>query len=258
MSLPATPWTGTFHVRTDAVTPQGTATVPALCALLQEAAGRHADALDVSMQHLQAEGRAWALAHLRLALDHPLRWDTPLTVETWPSGLDGLYATREFVLWADDVEIGRATSRWFVLDTERRRPVRPPRSLYDLETPNRPRPLAPKPEDLSPPARLDHTLSRTVRHPDLDLNGHLNSVRTLTWALRPLPDALHETHRCARVALQFRAEAARGVPVRVTAQVEDAGDDRIVHHALHNTDASTLLTTARTVWTPRAQGPATP
>ncbi len=244
-------WTETIPVRSSDLTPHGPASVPALCVYLQEAAGHHADDLGVSLGRLQEEDQAWVLSHLHLALDRPPVRDETVTIETWPSGLEGLYATREFVL-STGTEIGRATSRWFVIDTERRRPVRPPRSLYDLETPDRPLPLPHEFDDLPAPNRVDHAASWTARYHDLDLNRHVNSVRYLEWALGTLPDDFFDTHQCTGVALQFRAEATLGTPVRATAQIEASGNKQVARHALNHAESNDLLAVARTMWAPRS------
>ena len=245
-------WTESIPVRSSDLTPHGTASVPALCVYLQEAAGHHADDLDVSMRRLQEENQAWVLSHLYVELDRLPEMDETVTIETWPSGLEGLYATREFVLLVDDNEIGRATSRWFVIDTERRRPVRPPRSLYDLETPDRPLPLPHDFDDLSEPDRVEHEASWRARYHDLDLNRHVNSVRYLDWALGTLPDDLLDAHQCTGVALQFRSEATLGTPVRATAQMDADNDGQRARHALHHAGTDDRLATARTDWTPRS------
>jgi len=251
-NMTATVWTDDVPVRASDLTPHGTASAPALCVYLQEAAGHHADALGVSMRRLQEERQAWVLSRLHLDLDRPPRRDETVTIETWPSGLEGLYATREFVLSTNGAEIGRATSRWFVIDTERRRPVRPPRSLYDLETPDRPLPLPHDFDDLSEPDRVDHEASWRARYHDLDLNRHVNSVRYLDWALGTLPDDLLDAHQCTGVALQFRSEATLGTPVRATAQMDADNDGQRARHALHHAGTNDLLAVARTDWTPRS------
>ena len=245
------PWTESLPVRSSDLTPHGTASVLALCVYLQEVAGHHADDLGVSMRRLQDENRAWALSHLHLEVDRLPHGDETVTIETWPSGLEGLFATREFVLSTNDEEIGRATSRWFVLDTDRRRPVRPPRSLYDLETPDRPSPLPHEFGDLPAPEHVDHEATWRARYHDLDLNRHVNSVRYLEWALGTLPDTFLDGHHCTGVALQFRAEATLGTPVRATAQTETTNGDSVARHALHHAETDDLLAAARTQWSPR-------
>lgn len=244
-------WTETVSVRSSDLTPHGTASTPALCVYLQEAAGHHADALGVSMRQLREKAQAWVLSHMHLDLDRLPQEHETVVVETWPSGLDGLYTTREFVLSIDGAEMGRATSRWFVIDTERRRPVRPPRLLHDLDLPDRPPPHAHDFGDLPGPARIDHETAWTARYHDLDLNRHVNSVRYLEWALGTLPDDLLDAHRCTGLALHFRAEATAGTPVRATAQVDATDDGPTARHALHHAETDALLAAARTTWAPR-------
>ena len=103
-------WTETIPVRSSDLTPHGPASVPALCVDLQEAAGHHADDLGVSLRRLQEEDQAWVLSHLHLELDRPPVRDETVTIETWPLGLEGLYATpRRTTFWRRPRPGGRRT-----------------------------------------------------------------------------------------------------------------------------------------------------
>lgn len=237
-----------FRVRPQEVTPRGILSLPALATYLQETAGHHAEALGVSFQSLQAQGQAWVLAHLRLSLDRLPEWKDEVIVETWPSGLDRLYATREFVLHANGSPFAQATSAWLVLDTEARRPRRPPRTLYDLETPDRPPVLTHDWDDLSTPDRTDHTRAFDVRYHDLDVLRHVNNVRYLEWALETLPSDLLDTHRCTALSLQFKAEATMDDTVRAAAQINETDHELTVRHALRHADDDRLLAAAHTKW----------
>ena len=84
------------------------------------------NALGVSGRRLRANDRAWVLAHLSMEIEQLPDWEVEVVVETWPSGLEGLHATREFVLRADGAPVLRASSAWLVFDLEKRRPARPP------------------------------------------------------------------------------------------------------------------------------------
>jgi len=244
-------WTESAPIRSYQVTPHGTASVLALCDLFQDAAGHHAAALGVSMQDLLDDGKAWVLAHLRMRIDRLPTWEEAVTIETWPSGLERLYATREFILRTeDDDPLAYGTSAWLVIDTERRRPLRPPRALFSLETPDRPAPLPYDVSDLPAPERADHERTFGVRYHDLDLNRHVNNVRYAEWALETLPPAWHDAHRCTDLALQFRAETTLGDTVYTTAQVDDpASDVRRVRHALRTNDRTVAHAVTR--WTQR-------
>lgn len=250
--MPPGIWTEATTVRAHEVTPRGTASIPALCMYLQEAAGHHADALGVSIQSLQEEGKAWVLAHLQVQIEQAPRWEDDVTIETWPSGLDGLRATREFVLRNGDAAIAKATSAWLVFDVESRRPARPSRRVRAIELPDRAPALNHDWDDLPAPERTDHKRSFEVRYHDLDVNRHANNLRVLEWALETLPADHLETHRCTEVALQFRAETTLGDPVRATAHIEQTDNQTHVRHALAHAGTDRVLTVATTRWAPLA------
>jgi acyl-ACP thioesterase len=242
-------WTDTVRIPSYHVTPQGTASVLALADYFQEAAGHHADELGVSMQDLLAEGRAWVLAHFRLEIDRLPDWNEEITLETWPSGLERLFATREVVFRDGEGDsIAQGTSAWLVINTERRRPVRPPSVLYDIEPPDRPAPLDTDLADLPAPSRTDRTEAFSVRYHDLDLNRHVNNVRYLEWALETLPPSVLDERRCTGLALQFEAEATHGDPVRATAQIDGDEGPLSVRHRLALADTDRTLARATTTW----------
>lgn len=247
--MTATPWTEQHRIRASDVTPGGTASVLALATLFQEVAGRHADALGVSMQDLLADGHAWVLARLRMEIERLPQWEDEIVIETWPSGLNGLYATREFVfLGADEAVFARGTSAWLVIDVERRRPLRPPSVLYDIELPEKPAPLGETTEELSGPSRVDRARTFSVRFHDLDLNRHVNNVRYLEWALETLPPEVLAGRRCVGLALDFEAETTLGDPVRATAELDQADGVLRVRHRLAHAETDRTLAFAATRW----------
>lgn len=250
MSAPLV-WTESLSVRTADLTPAGAVSLPALCGYLQEAAGPHAAALGVSMDALAAEQKAWVLARLRLKAPQPPRRGDTVTIETWPSGLDGLYTTREFLLRVEHEVVAQATSAWFLMDLKRRRPARPPRTVRALDFPDRARAFASSSEELAAPDRPEYERAVTVGYHDLDRNEHVNNVRYLTWALNTLPAPVFSTHRCEEVRLQFQHEASLGTRVRTTAQAEADGEGQAVRHALLHAEEGHTLAVAHTHWTPR-------
>ena len=253
-------WTESFPIRAYNVTPHGVASPLALCDFLQEAAGNHAERLGLSMESLLDNGQAWVLAFLRLKVDRYPDWHDTLTIETWPSGLDRLYATREFILSDEEGECARATSAWLVIDTERRRPLRPPAELYDIDTPDRPAALdVDRTRMEAPDATPVHERTFRVRYHDLDLNRHVNNVRYVEWATETLPAEWLDTHVLRDLTLEFRAETTAGDPVHATAHTaqneadaaDRSSDAREVLHHLRHADDDRTLALAQTAWTPR-------
>jgi acyl-ACP thioesterase len=241
MSTPIDPWTETFRVRSYDVAPHGRAAIQALCNYFQEAAGNHAEQLGFSRDAMLEHGTAWVLMRLRIAVERYPEWQHTVTVETWPSGVDGLYATREFVLRdADGDLLARGTSAWAVIDVERRRPTRIPSELDDLDPPDRPRPIDFASRRVPSLGRVDRERRFDVRFSDLDLNQHVNNVRYVEWALEAAPEPVLLHQQPADIDIQFRAETTFGQAVVTQLQQDDgrflhrvqrAGDDRVVAQA---------------------------
>lgn len=250
MTLQARPWTESFRVRSYEVDPRGRASVLTLCNYLQEAAANHAQEIGVSRENMLEQGTAWVLAHLHVQIDRYPQWGDTVQVETWPSGTERLYATREFLL-RDEAgsSFGRATSAWLVIDVERRRPVRLPAALHDIELPDRDAPLSTSFDRLLDLDRVDHECRFRVRFSDLDLNQHVNNVQYAEWALEALPDDVLTQQRLVELKLQFRSETTLGDGV--TAQTQRAPSDgtlQFLHRVLHAADER-VVARAQTRWT---------
>jgi medium-chain acyl-[acyl-carrier-protein] hydrolase len=245
----ASSWREAFRVRSYEVDPGGAASIQTICNYLQEAAGSHARALGVSVEHLVHEQIVWMLSRFVVEIDVYPRWRDTVTVETWPSGVEGLFAHREFILTgADGDVIGRAASAWLLVDVLRRRPVRMPAYIVSLKLPHRERVLVDPFRRIPVPDQVAHEQSFRVRFADIDVNRHVNNVRYIEWAIEGLPPELLEGSRPRRVEVSYRSEAVFGDSVRSlatpTAGVEEP---QYVHQLLRASDGRELAT-LRTAW----------
>src|SRR5699024_12479079 len=117
-----------FNIRTSEVGPDQKATLPAICNLLQEAAGNHAYRLQFDITDLQQQKLTWVLHRLQVQIIRFPHWRGTITVRTWPSGSEGLRALRDFLLRDTGGQtIGRALSYWLILSMESRLSFRIPK-----------------------------------------------------------------------------------------------------------------------------------
>lgn len=174
-----------FPVHSYEVDAIGTLEVPALSGYLQEVAGLHAGELGVGLDALRAKGLTWVLARQRIEILLPVTLGDTVEIETWPTGIERLAATRDFVVRrGDGAEAARATTQWYVLDLATRRPVRPAEVL-DPRFPREPRPpVAPLAAGrLASPATWDVEKRFHVRYADIDVNMHVTNASYVTWAI---------------------------------------------------------------------------
>ncbi len=247
-------WKEKFRVRSYETGPTGRASVATICNYLQEVAGNHAFRLGVSVEHLHERRLTWVLTRLRVFIDNYPHWRDEITIETWPSGVEGLFATRDFLLQDDSGRrLGRATSGWMIIDLDRRRPVRMPEIITSLEPPRRDRAVAEASPRLATPASETEHLPIRVEYSDLDVNGHVNNVRYVEWALDAMSAEELASHDLTELDVHYRAEAVYGDAVAVHTGPLDGEDDRAFEctHVIMQRPDRKELARLRTKWKPR-------
>lgn len=234
MPMPTTPFLAHYPVRAYEIGPAGHTSLQTVCNYMQDAAGDHAERLGVSVEQLLPQGLTWVMRRLHIQLHHLPHLHDVVEVETWPSGRNRLMATRDFYLRSGDAELGRATSAWLVLDIERRRPIRLPQQIIDIPLAERPRALEDPFDRLPEPDAVAHTCLFSVRYSDLDLNGHVNNVRYIEWAVESIPQHALDGRRIVDHEVEFRAETVHGDAVVVETSAEQ--DGVYVHRLSHQGD----------------------
>jgi acyl-ACP thioesterase len=239
-----------FPVHSYEVDAFGTLEVPALSGYLQEVAGLHAGELGVGLDVLRARGLTWVLARQRIEILLPVTLGDTVEIETWPTGVERLAATRDFVVRrGDGAEAARATTQWYVLDLATRRPVRPAEVL-DPRFPREPRPaVAPLAAGrLASPATWDVEKRFHVRYADIDVNMHVTNASYVTWAIEAAPVELWRAARLAAVEVHHLAEGLHGKAIlsRLACTAE-----RAYAHAIVREEDGKELARLATAWVER-------
>lgn len=215
----------TFTIRSSEIAPDGKATLPAICNLLQEIAGNHALQLDFDISHLMEKNMTWVLHRLHVTMDRFPKWRDTITIRTWPSSGDTLRAYRDFlILDADGHELGRSLSYWLILNLDTRRPIRIPQSILSMAPNNLDHVLEIRKKRL--PAFEDLSNKRTfhVRKSDLDLNNHVNNVKYIEWALSGLP----LDQKAREIDIEFHSEC--GLEDQIKSRITNT--KKAFHHEL--------------------------
>jgi medium-chain acyl-[acyl-carrier-protein] hydrolase len=239
----------TFRVRSYEVDARGALTLPSLCDLFQEAADRHASTFGAAVdQVVDAYGETWVLYRLAVRVHRAPRWREAVRVETWPCGRERLYTVREYrALSADGELLAEGASAWLAMDLATRRLPREPRTPLDWRS-ERGRAW---PEAFR--ARLPHVgevgpaVDFPVRRGEIDVNGHVNHVHYLAWALEAAPETIWRDATPVAAAVEYAAEALAGDVVRARSEVQ--GDGALACALTHAGDGR-VLARALTRWTP--------
>ena len=230
----------------------GTLAPPALSGYLSEIAGHHAQELGVGLETLMAKGVTWVLSRLRLEIPAAVQLGDEVEIETWPSGIERLFALREFVVRRGGAEVARASSQWLVLDLATRKPVRPAEVL-DARFPRAPTPpVAPLAKGKLPELREWEVEKRFhVRYADIDQNLHVTNTSYLAWAVEAMPKDLWQSSRLAAVEVHYLAETLHGAAV--LSRLTRTGERTFAHAIVREEDQKELARLV-TSWAERASG----
>lgn len=179
----------------------------AIANYMQETAWRHANHLGFGYEDAQKRNEFWVIIGLMIRMVGAPQWGQKITVETWPKGVDRLFAYRDFKIM-DEIGnvVGAATSTWMILDKDTRRPrdvdiVKP---LLHLATQQDV--LECNPPLLKPLKEIVTTEPRKVRFSEVDQHGHVNNVRYIDWSLDAMPSEWHSTHHIKTLVINYLAE----------------------------------------------------
>ena len=165
-----------LYIKAHHCAPNGLLLPHVLAQLCQDIASDHADSLGFGCEHLKERNQIWALALFRLELTLQPRYGMKLELETWPSGVSRLRASREFRM-ADSTgnTFVLGSSDWMVLDAQSRKPQ--DLSALHMSPHLRPQRLLGDKLPRHKPEGGGRELAR-IRIPisALDANGHVNNT----------------------------------------------------------------------------------
>ncbi|XP_008794588.1 oleoyl-acyl carrier protein thioesterase, chloroplastic-like [Phoenix dactylifera] len=233
-----------FIVRCYEVGINKTATVETIANLLQEVGGSHAQSVGFSTDGFATTPTMrklrliWVTSRMHIEIYKYPAWGDVVEIETWCQGEGKIGTRRDWILkdLATGDVIGRATSKWVMMNQDTRRLQRVSdevREEYLVFCPRTPRLAFPEEDNgslkkipkLEDPAEYSQ-LGLVPRRADLDMNQHVNNVTYIGWVLESMPQEIIDTHELQTITLDYRRECQHNDVVDSLTSLELADDDR--------------------------------
>jgi len=186
----------------------------------------HAGSHGFGFGPMSKENLGWVFSRFIIDMQRRPKTGEKFRVRTWVSGIFHQFTSRLFDVSDEAGNVyGHAYSIWALIDLATRQPIDllnlPNGSFADCVVPTTDFPI-------SGPARFamkstEPAFSRTAKYSDLDVNGHVNSVRTIEMVLDLFPKQQYEQKRVRRIDMAYAHEAFCGE--RLDFFVDDAGSD---------------------------------
>lgn len=191
---------------------------------LLNAAGNHSQRRGWGIGSLNENHYTWVLSRLCIEMEEmPMQYED-IEIRTWVESVMRLFTNRNFsILRSDGTPCGYARSVWAMIDMETRKPC-DLLSLYDGDIL---RYVVDPEENVCPIqghgrlALREPELVRTINtyYSDVDINGHINSIKYIEHILDLFPRERFESQRVRRLEIAYKAESYLGDRLSLYTQV---------------------------------------
>lgn len=179
---------------------------------LLNCAGFHAAERGFGIAELNENHYTWVLSRLAIELNNlPKQYDE-FSIETWVENVYRLFTDRNFaILDKEGKPIGYARSVWAMISMETRKPA----DLLTLHGGSITEYVCDKECPISKPGRIKVTTDKPVeeyrtRYSDIDINGHVNSIKYIEHILDLFPMETFREKRIHRFEMAYVAESYYG------------------------------------------------
>ena len=185
---------------------------------LLNAADFHSNERGYGMTYLNPRKKTWVLSRLAIEMEQMPKAYDKYKVETWVDDVMKFFTSRNFAVTSDIGTVyGYGRSIWALIDTDSRQPT-DILTVHDglirqyIET-EKVCPIAKSSRvKMGHEARLDRTL--TTHYSDVDVNGHINSVKYIEHVLDLFDIAFYRQHHLQRFEIAYVAESHQGDVLR--------------------------------------------
>jgi acyl-ACP thioesterase len=180
---------------------------------LLNCAGFHATDRGFGMAMLNEDNYTWVLSRLAIEMDDMPGQYENFTIRTWVENVYRLFTDRNFaIVNKDGITIGYARSIWAMINMNTRKPA----DLLSMHGGNIVEYIC-ESEDcpVEKPGRIkvetkEVTETLTAKYNDIDINGHVNSIRYIEHILDLFPIEYYRTMRIRRFEIAYIAESYYG------------------------------------------------
>ncbi|MFT5750467.1 MAG: medium-chain acyl-[acyl-carrier-protein] hydrolase [Ancylomarina sp.] len=205
----------------------GNAKLTSICNYLQEIAGNHVDKIGQGLHDLNQKNHAWVLSRMKIKIIRPAKWKETIRIETFPTGIKGLFGARDFRIFdADDQIIAIVSSYWLVVDLNTHRPLRPHDIVKHMPIGNYTEVFEEELDKLPPLSQEAELIEEIqIHYSDIDINRHVNNVKYLKWLIDAYPHETLTEKTVSELEINFIYELKLGEYIQIFQELD--GDNNM-------------------------------
>ena len=197
--------------------------------------------LGVGIDYLKENNMAWMLYKWDITMDsYPLLNET-IKVQTSAYSFKKFYGYRKHeIIDAKGNKIGHANSVWFLINMNRRRPMKIMEGMYEVYGIDENNNTDIDIENIPPISEVHIQKNFQVRYSDIDTNMHVNNVKYVAWALETVPKDVVLDYELKNIKATYEKETTYGKTITVSTEVIRQESKIICRHKITNEEGTTL------------------
>ncbi len=202
---------------------KGRMRLSALFIAMQEGAEKSAESLGVGRRALWTRKMFFALSRVRVEVHKPPKLGQTVVHETWPGVPNHFFYPRyhRFSL-EDGTALAAASSLWVTMDRTERRIVTPVSAGLVFPDTSAIKPPCPLPGRPKEPSGEAEAFEGAPQYEDLDINGHVNNARYISWLCNALGAEAFETGYIRTLTAGYEKEIRKARRVSHVVQSDGA------------------------------------
>ncbi len=198
----------------------GNLRINSLVDFMQDIAREHATVLSVNFEEAEAE-YYWIILRTRINIIHTPKIDETIRIETYPSGVDKLFAVREFNIYdKNNNKLGDITGYYVLMQKNKTTPVKikgnPDFSVFNHEY------VGEKIAKLNlSNLNVIRAIERRVFSSDIDVNGHMNNTHYVRWCFDMFDTSELRSKKIKSFQIQYVKEVLENEEVSIYRYDED-------------------------------------
>ncbi|WP_432662918.1 thioesterase [Wukongibacter baidiensis] len=209
-------WIENFKIRTYDTDFNNKVKLSSIFNFMQEVATNHADSLSIGLDELSKEGLFWVLSRVKIEMIEFPKLGDKIKVETWPKGIDKLFALRDFKIYnSEDKVLGKATTAWLIIDSKKMRPKRPKIFLERVRNFKDEHALLEVPGKILESQSKDIVLNKRAGYMDIDINKHMNNVKYVELILDSFSKDTFNEKQIKEMQVNFLSEVKFGDEIEI-------------------------------------------
>ena len=165
-----------------------------------------------------------------------------ISITTQPVGFKKFYGLRKYMIKDEkDNLIGEILALFFLIDLEKRRPIRILKEQYEFYGVDADVDCDITMDKVERNNEEQYQKQFNVRYSDIDSNNHVNNVKYIEWAVESVPVDVFNNYVIKRIKVVYEKETTYGDKISVSATIKEIDNTNLKsYHTIRNSEGPQL------------------